>query len=133
MDAPRRPNDRIRVLIVDDQPLFAKMLVSILAGDERVEVVGQAGNGREAVELATALVPDVIVMDISMPLMDGLEATRRLREANASSRVLMLTESDLPSDLRRSQQAGADGYLSKTRIASDLRQSIANVATRSAL
>jgi two-component system NarL family response regulator len=133
MDAPRRPNDRIRVLIADDQPLFAKMLVSILAGDERVEVVGQAGNGREAVELATALVPDVVVMDISMPLMDGLEATRRLREANASSRILMLTESDLPGDLRRSQQAGADGYLSKTRIASDLRQSIVNVAARSAL
>jgi DNA-binding NarL/FixJ family response regulator len=128
MNASNRPSEPIRVLIADDQPLFANMLSAILADDERVEVVGQAGNGRQAVELATELSPDVVVMDISMPLMDGIEATRRLREAKASTRVLMLTESDLPGDRRRSQQAGADGYLPKTRIASDLRDSIVTVA-----
>jgi DNA-binding NarL/FixJ family response regulator len=120
--------DPIRVLIADDQPLFTRMLETILAEDDRVEIVGQAGNGKQAVELAAELSPDVIVMDISMPLMDGLEATRLLREANASARVLMLTESDLPGDVRRSEQAGAAAYLSKKRIASDLRKSIATLA-----
>jgi DNA-binding NarL/FixJ family response regulator len=124
---PARP-DPIRVLIADDQPLFTKMLETILRGDERVEVVGRAGNGKEALELASELTPDVVVMDISMPLMDGLEATRRLRQGAVSVRVLMLTESDLPGDVRRSREAGAAGYLPKARIAADLRTAIATVA-----
>jgi DNA-binding NarL/FixJ family response regulator len=129
MSAGGDPRGPIRVLIVDDQPLFTNMLETILAGDERVHVVGKAGNGSQALDLAATLSPDVIVMDISMPVMDGLEATRRLREANADVRVLMLTESDLPGDARRSQQAGASGYVSKTRIASDLRRSIVDVGS----
>ncbi|MGH3103657.1 MAG: response regulator [Gaiellaceae bacterium] len=110
----------IRVLVADDQPIFTRMLEAVLASDERIEVVGHAANGKQALELAAALSPDVVLMDISMPIMDGLEATRRLRELDPSARVLMLTESDLPGDVMRAQKAGAAGYVPKTRIASDL-------------
>jgi two-component system NarL family response regulator len=117
----------IRVLVADDQPVFTKMLEAVLASDERVEVVGHAANGKQALELAAELAPDVILMDISMPVMDGLEATRRLGELKSSPRVLMLTESDLPGDVMRARKAGATGYLPKTRIASDLSSAIQKV------
>jgi DNA-binding NarL/FixJ family response regulator len=114
----------IRVLIADDQALFARMLEALLADDEDVEVVGYAKNGAEAVELADAEHPDVILMDISMPLMDGLEATRQLRDHGSDARVVMLTESDLRSDTVRAKRAGADAYVPKTRIAGALREAI---------
>jgi DNA-binding NarL/FixJ family response regulator len=117
----------VRVLVADDQPVFTKMLEAVLAGDERVEVVGHATNGKQALELAAALAPDVILMDISMPIMDGLEATRRLREVAPSARVLMLTESGFPADVMRAQKAGAAGYVPKTRIGSDLGGAIVKV------
>jgi DNA-binding NarL/FixJ family response regulator len=117
----------IRVLVADDQPIFTKMLEAVLASDERVEVVGRATNGKQALELAAELAPDVILMDISMPIMDGLEATRRLRERDPSVRVLMLTESDFPGDVMRARKAGASGYVPKTRIASTLSGAIVKV------
>jgi DNA-binding NarL/FixJ family response regulator len=120
----------IRVLIADDQVPFAAMLETILAGEDGVEVVARATNGREAVELAEQLDPDVVVMDITMPLMDGLEATRRLRERAPAPRVIVLTESDLRSDAVRAERAGADGYVPKTLIATRLRAAILDVATR---
>src|ERR687897_606075 len=92
----------IRVLIADDQALFARMLEALLADDADVEVIGHAANGAEAVELADAEDPDVILMDISMPMMDGLEATRTLR----------------------AQRAGADAYVPKMHIAAGLREAI---------
>jgi DNA-binding NarL/FixJ family response regulator len=112
---------RVRVLIADDQPLFTHALEAILADDEQIEVVGSAQNGNTAVELAAELQPDVVVMDISMPLVDGLEATRRIRRTGSPARVIVLTESDLPSDAGRARRAGADGYLPKSRAVSDLR------------
>ena len=115
---------RVRVLIADDQPLFTHALEAILADDEQIEVVGSAGNGRAAVELAAELRPDVVVMDISMPLVDGLEATRRLRQGGSPARVIVLTESDLPSDAARARRAGADEYLPKCRAVSDLRAAL---------
>jgi DNA-binding NarL/FixJ family response regulator len=118
----------IRVLVADDQPVFTAMLEAVLASDERVEVVGRAANGREALERSAELSPDVVLMDISMPIMDGLEATRRLLEADPSACVLMLTESDLPGDVTRARKAGAAGYVPKTRIASDLTAAILGVA-----
>jgi DNA-binding NarL/FixJ family response regulator len=114
----------IRVLIADDQALFARMLEALLADDEDVEVIGYAKNGAEAVELADAEHPDVILMDISMPLMDGLEATRQLREHGSDARVVMLTESDLRADTVRARRAGADAYVPKTQIAAGLREAI---------
>jgi DNA-binding NarL/FixJ family response regulator len=118
----------IRVLIADDQALFARMLEALLADDEEVEVVGYAKNGAEAVEIADAEHPDVILMDISMPLMDGLEATRQLRDHGSDARVVMLTESDLRADTVRAKRAGADAYVPKTHIAAGLRDAIHAVA-----
>ena len=118
----------IRVLIADDQALFARMLEALLADDEEVEVVGYAKNGAEAVELADAEHPDVILMDISMPIMDGLEATRQLRDHGSDARVVMLTESDLRADTVRAKRAGADAYVPKTHIAAGLRDAIHAVA-----
>jgi DNA-binding NarL/FixJ family response regulator len=120
----------IRVLIADDQAPFATMLETILADDEEVEVVGRAGNGKEAVDLAASLEPDVVLMDLTMPVMDGLEATRRIRECSPSARILMLTESSLRGDAVRAERAGADGYVPKTRIVGRLRGAILEVARR---
>lgn len=120
----------IRVLIADDQVPFAAMLEAVLADHDEVEVVGRARNGREALQLAGELEPDVVIMDITMPLMDGLEATRLLRERDPAPRVLVLTESDLRGDAVRAQRAGADGYVPKTLIVNRLRDTILEIAAR---
>ena len=120
----------IRVLIVDDQVPFAAMLETILAEEDEVEVVGRATDGQQAVALAAELEPDVVVMDITMPLMDGLEATRLLRERTPAPRVIVLTESDLRSDAVRAERAGADGYVPKRQIDLRLRAAILDVASR---
>ena len=118
----------IRVLIADDQALFARMLEALLADDEEVEVIGYAKNGAEAVELADAEHPDVILMDISMPLMDGLEATRELREprlgcASSCSPSPTCARTPCAPSVR-----GADAYVPKTHIAAGLRDAIHAVA-----
>ena len=128
MDSHGKSEGHIRVLIADDQALFARMLEALLADDEEVEIVGHAANGAEAVELADTEEPDVILMDISMPMMDGLEATRQIREHGSRARVVMLTESDLRADTVRAQRAGADAYVPKTHIAAGLRDAIHSVA-----
>src|SRR5919202_1712846 len=120
----------IRVLIADDHRLFAEALEAILAGESRIDVVGRARNGAEALELALELDPDVILMDISMPVMDGIEATRRIREARQNACILMLTGSNAPVDVDRSRNAGAAAYVTKDRIASELVDAIVDVAGR---
>jgi len=120
----------IRVLIADDHRLFAEALEAILAGESSIEVVGRARNGAEALELALELEPDVVLMDISMPVMDGVEATRRIREARSDACVLMLTGSNAAVDIDRARDAGAAGYVTKDRIASQLVDAIVDVATR---
>jgi DNA-binding NarL/FixJ family response regulator len=120
----------IRVLIADDHRLFAEALEAILAGETTIEVVGRARNGAEALELALELEPDVVLMDISMPVMDGVEATRRIREARPGACVLMLTGSNTAVDVDRSRGAGAAGYITKDRIASQLVEAIVETAGR---
>jgi DNA-binding NarL/FixJ family response regulator len=120
----------IRVLIVDDHRLFAEALEAILSGERTIEIVGRARNGAEAVELALELAPDVVLMDISMPVMDGVEATRRIREARRDACVLMLTGSNAAADVDRSREAGAAGYVTKDRIASQLIEAIVEAAGR---
>jgi two-component system, NarL family, nitrate/nitrite response regulator NarL len=120
----------IRVLIADDHRLFAEALEAILAGESNIEVVGRARNGAEALELALELKPDVVLMDISMPVMDGVEATRRIREARPDACVLMLTGSNAATDVDRSRDAGAAGYVTKDRIASQLVEAIVEAAGR---
>jgi DNA-binding NarL/FixJ family response regulator len=118
------------VLIADDHRLFSQALEAILTADGRVEVVGQAADGAEAVKLAAALEPDVVLMDISMPLMDGFQATRQIRKQQPQARVLVLTGSDSRSDVDRAREAGAAGYVTKDRIAAELIEAILEIAPR---
>jgi DNA-binding NarL/FixJ family response regulator len=110
----REPPSRIEVVVAEDDLLFAAALVDLLETDERVDVVGRARNGAEAVELAERLHPDVIVMDIEMPVVDGIEATRRLRDAGNPAQVFVLTASESAETRRRALEAGAAGYLRKS-------------------
>jgi DNA-binding NarL/FixJ family response regulator len=120
----------IRVLIADDHRLFAQALEAILATEERIDVVGQADDGAEAVELAKSLEPDVILMDIAMPGMDGFEATRRIRKWKADACILMLTGSNSRTDVDRARTAGAAGYVTKDRIAAELIDAIIEVSEK---
>jgi DNA-binding NarL/FixJ family response regulator len=130
MEAASHPDTRIRVLIADDHRLFAEALQAILDADERIDVVGQAGDGREAVQLANRLHPDVILMDISMPLMDGIEAAKTIRVTDGDASILMLTGSNSRADVDRARQAGAAGYVTKDRIAAELIDAILEVVER---
>jgi DNA-binding NarL/FixJ family response regulator len=120
--------ESVRVLIADDNVLFAQTLEAILEDDDRFEVIGKAKDGVEAIELAESLHPDVVLMDITMPRVDGLEATRRLRELGSPAHVVVLTESDFPGDIVRAQRSGADGYVPKTRLVQRLRDAILEAA-----
>lgn len=118
----------IRVLIVDDQAMVRAGFSSLLESEPDIEVVGLAANGREAVEQVTALDPDVTLMDIRMPVLDGLAATRKLVEAQARTRVLMLTTFDLDEYVFESLRAGASGFLLKDAPAEQLSEFIRVVA-----
>jgi len=130
MEAAHQIPHPIRVLIADDHSLFAEALEAILAVEERIKVVGRARDGKEAVELARSLEPDVVLMDIAMPVMDGVEATKRIRKRRATACVLMLTGSSSSDDVDRARRAGAAGYITKDRIASQLIEAIIAVASR---
>jgi DNA-binding NarL/FixJ family response regulator len=130
MDPAARVEQPIRVLIADDHRLFAEALEAILAAESRIDVVGRARNGAEALDMVLDLNPDIVLMDISMPVMDGVEATRRIREARPEACVLMLTGSNAAADVDRSRDAGAAGYVTKDRIASELVDAIVETATR---
>jgi DNA-binding NarL/FixJ family response regulator len=122
----------VRVLIADDHQLFATSLMSVLCEDERVEVVGIAENGAQAVELAAELEPDVILMDVRMPVMDGLEATRRIRQAHPAVQVLLLTGTDAPIEPEVAA-AGATAFLRKESGVEELRQVFFEVASLAAV
>jgi DNA-binding NarL/FixJ family response regulator len=120
--------DRVRVVIADDQRLFAEALEAILSTDGRIDIVGRAGDGRTAVELAVEQAPDVVLMDIAMPVMDGIDATRRIRAELPSTRVVVLTGSAATQDVDRARTAGATGYVTKDQIAGDLVRAILDAA-----
>jgi DNA-binding NarL/FixJ family response regulator len=103
----------VRVLLVDDQALFREALATLLAVHEDVEVVGEAGDGDEALRKAAELAPDVVLMDLRMPLLDGIAATRRLRVEQPDVRVIALTTFDDDEDVFAALRAGAVGYLLK--------------------
>jgi DNA-binding NarL/FixJ family response regulator len=103
----------IRVLLVDDQSLFREGLHTLLSGRSDLEVVGEAGNGVEALEVAAAVKPDVVLMDLRMPVLDGVAATRLLRQELPDSRVIVLTTFEDDESVFDALRAGAAGYLLK--------------------
>jgi DNA-binding NarL/FixJ family response regulator len=124
----------VRVLIADDQALVRTGLRLILESEDDIDVVGEADNGREAIDLAARLRPHVILMDIRMPKLDGIEATRRLLSgASDGSRVLMLTTFDLDEYVYEALRAGASGFLLKDVPAEQLASGVRLVAQGEAL
>jgi DNA-binding NarL/FixJ family response regulator len=125
----------IRVLIVDDQPLMRTGFRMILEAEPDIEVVGEGGDGQQAVELAGHVRPDVVLMDIRMPRMDGIEATRRLagRDARDPVRVLILTTFDLDELVLGALRAGASGFLLKDAPPEDMVDAVRVVARGDAL
>ena len=101
---------RLRVLIVDDDEVFGKSLETRLAGEGRFDVVGRTTRGTDALRLARELQPDVVLMDIAMPGMDGLTAARRLGKTCPGVRVVMLTGSDIEADQNRAREVGAEYF-----------------------
>jgi DNA-binding NarL/FixJ family response regulator len=116
-----------RVLIVDDQTLFRTGLASLLAGDERIDIVGQAIDGADAVKQAIKLKPEVVLMDIKMPNTDGIEATRQIVEAIPGIKVLILTTFETDSQVIQALKAGASGYVLKDSSAAAIVSSIVAV------
>jgi DNA-binding NarL/FixJ family response regulator len=125
MDAPAiHP---IRVLLADDHTLVRESLAGVLEADGDVQVVAQAADGIEAVEKATEVHPDVVVADLSMPRLNGIEVVRRLREAVPSARVLVLTMHQEDEYVLQAVRAGASGYLVKDSAASELLAAVRNL------
>ena len=120
----------VRVVIADDQRLFAEALEAILSTDARIAVVGRADNGRAAIELVRDARPDVVLMDIAMPVLDGIAATEAIRDEAPATRVIVLTGSEAPRDVSRARAAGATGYVTKDQIAGDLLRAILDAAGR---
>ena len=114
----------IRVLIADDQALFRRGLYVVLGSEDRIEVVAEAEDGEEAIAKAQGLVPDVVLMDVRMPRINGIEAARRIRDILPSTKILMLTVSDEEDDLYEAIKAGANGYLLKEISVEDVADAI---------
>jgi DNA-binding NarL/FixJ family response regulator len=118
----------IRLLVVDDHPVVRAGMVAMLSEEEGLEVVGQAANGAEALAFARELDPDVVLMDLRMPVMDGAEATARLCASGTRAEVLVLTTYDTDADIVRAVEAGARGYLLKDSPPRALAQAIRRAA-----
>jgi DNA-binding NarL/FixJ family response regulator len=110
---PASPDQALRILIVDDHALFRRGLQMVLKQEPDIDVVGEAGDGHEAVEKAQELMPDVILMDVRMPRRSGIEATQQIKDLLPHVKILMLTISDEEADLYDAIKAGASGYLLK--------------------
>lgn len=123
--APKRP---VRVLLADDQPLLRTGFRMVLGAEDDLDIVGEAGDGVEAVELSRRLLPDVVLMDIRMPRMDGVAATKAIVDARLPVRVLILTTFELDEYIVGALRAGASGFLAKDVPAEDLVTAIRTVA-----
>jgi DNA-binding NarL/FixJ family response regulator len=117
----------IRLLLVDDQSLIRHGLASLLSLEDDFEIAGQAGNGAEAVTAVDSVQPDVILMDIRMPVMDGVAATRLIREKHPDTKILVLTTFDEDEYIVQAMQAGASGYLLKDAPTEQLSAAIRSI------
>lgn len=120
--------DKIRIVLADDHAVVRQGFKMILAAQPDMEIVGEAGNGRDAVELASRLQPDLVVMDVAMPELNGIEATRRMAEASPRTRVLALSMHKDSVYVREILRAGAHGYLLKDSLSADLLSAVRSVA-----
>jgi two-component system nitrate/nitrite response regulator NarL len=111
-------------MIIDDHPLFRKGVSQIISDDPNFEVVGEAASGLEGLELAEALQPDLVLLDLNMKGMDGLETLRRFKQTDLLARYVILTVSDSEDDLMEALKSGADGYLLKDMEPEDLRANL---------
>ncbi len=125
---PTRGAEPIRVAVVDDQELFRRGLTMLLGVEDDIEVVGEAGDGVAATELAATAVPDVILMDVRMPKRSGIEACIAIKEAAPTARIIMLTVSDEEADLYDAVKNGASGYLLKDSSIDEVAQAVRVVA-----
>jgi two-component system nitrate/nitrite response regulator NarL len=112
--------NRIKVQLIDDHALFRKGVRQIISADPRFEVVGEAASGQEGLDLAQTLMPDIVLIDLNMKGMNGLETLRRFKATNLNARYIVLTVSDAEDDLLEALRAGADGYLLKDMEPEDL-------------
>jgi DNA-binding NarL/FixJ family response regulator len=117
--------DRVRVLLADDHEDFLAVATRLL--EPEFDVVESVGNGQQVIDAATRLEPDVLVLDVSMPVLNGIEAARRLKAAGCGAKVVFLTVHGDPDYVRAALEAGAQGYVIKCRLASDLPLAISEV------
>jgi len=118
----------VRILLVDDHPIVRQGLKTLLEGRTGWEVIGEASDGAEAVEKAKHLSPDVMVLDVTMPKMNGLEACRLLRKQAPGLEILFVTQHDSPQMMREALEAGARGYVVKSNAARDLLEAVEAVS-----
>ncbi len=127
MTNERRTAPAIRVLAVDDHPLLLDGIASLIEGQADMRLVAEASNGREAVELCLAHRPDITLMDVQMPVMNGIDATQAIRQAWPEARIVVLTTYKGDVQVRRALQAGASGYLLKSMLRRELVDTIRSV------
>ncbi|MBT9567546.1 MAG: two-component system response regulator NarL [Thiobacillus sp.] len=118
----------LSILIVDDHPLFRKGVIQLIQAEPAFRFVGEAASGKEGLQLAHALQPDMILLDLNMKDINGIEVLKTLKEADLDARIVMLTVSDQAEDLMDALQAGADGYLLKDMEPEDLMQQLGEAA-----
>ena len=128
LTADEQTQPSLRILVVDDQLLYAEAISVLLGQQEGLEVVGIAGDGREAIRQALALRPDVVLMDIQMPRLDGISAMRRIRRRLPATRVLAMTDLSGDEHVERALRAGADACIKKFSSAGELLATIEQLA-----
>jgi PAS domain S-box-containing protein len=121
---------KVRVLVVDDHEVVRRGVISLLKARSNVEICGEASDGQEAIDKASELQPDVIVMDVSMPRLNGIEATRTIRSLLPSTEVLVLSQHDAPEMARQAFKAGARGYVIKSSVGQNLTSALEKVSRR---
>lgn len=121
-------DERVSVLIADDEERFRRVVAALLSDEDGIEVVGQVANGREAVARAQELVPDLVLLDVRMPVVDGIEAANVIHRLLPTTKIVMLTASDEEDDVYEALKAGASGYLLKEDLMNDLAGAVRVVA-----
>lgn len=116
------------ILLIDDHPLLRQGIKQLVDMEDQMDVIGEASNATDGIRLAVELEPDLILMDLNMPEMDGIEALKKLREQNISSRIVMFTVSDQEEDVVAALRAGADGYLLKDMEPEDMMAQLSQAA-----